>query len=1470
MARRKNVSRAVPAPPEQAVPPPPPAPVKRPRAHEAETEAVNELPIERINRPQAEIDARLLSDELDHAQAPGPVPAPAAPVAESAPASSLESLVDQLVSDSEAEASAEPAPPSPPPVHAPPAPAPEPVPVPATPPAVAAAPRAPAPPAGIDPALPAVPFLTSEGEDDGLLVLDDDEELSEASDLFAEPAAATEPSAPAPTDTGLADDDGFWERVMSPQEDAAVSAPPDLFAAAEGSPEDRMSAAEADQPTRAPAFEPEANPLAVEPAEAMAPESHAPAAEGPQPHVAVREGFLEGANALPVALDFDDDVDEITHAMAAFADLQFGQVGFIRFSLRRDQEFKGEAKAWLAARKVGVDPEEKDGKAKFGGWLRWFFGQYLVHYAMKKDGDRSPPPPSPTQRGKDLKPLPTSQVSEEEKGAWKAASRKALDSEHFEVALRLGVAGKSDDSSDLERQVDQVAAGFEIFSTLHQRLGFRPVDPYAALLGLMKTRRPNDVPIVLSAEEVAAMAHVPDDLTQPTGIRIRRSSFKQLSIPNPLTVPDPDNPPPGMIPIGIINPDSEDEKYIAIRNSELDKHGIIVGSTGSGKALALDTPIMTPAGETTMGALEAGDEVFGADGQPTRILAATEVMNERPCFEVIFSDGERIVADAEHLWVTRDVRTRASDSRARAHVRAPIAACEGAVEEISRGAGPLTARDAITAGVPPGAARAVTCRLSAVEHRAETMEQTYGEVAMIKRTTLPAFDRDQLVGALRRRLHDSRRDQGLHRLAPRERTTRELAASVRASDGRVNHSIDLPAPVEYPEQDLPVPAYTLGAWLGDGHSWSGQITSADPEVAEHIRADGFEVREVGTQVSKAKTYSILKLKVALREAGVLKPDGPKHIPEIYMCASIAQRWALLEGLLDSDGGVESGACRFYNTNKVLIEQVRELCFSLGLRPLLNQKRARLNGRDIGPSFTLSFTSSRPCFRLERKRALQNESARVRPRYITDVRPIDSVPVRCIQVEAEDGIFLAGRTYTPTHNSVFLVRLCYGVAKSNYPFVLVDPHGQFSDEVLNSLIVNCPERLDDVVFCDLSNEDFPVAFNPLDIRDRRQIAPTVGSIKEMLSSHMNLDGSGAPRAIQYAIQAVTALCHANLVLEDPNTKCTLLDVVPFFSQEDFRQMVVEFCDNEAVTQNFNLDTGNFANLSDKEKIAASQPIVRAFTTLANSDAFSAVFSSAQNKLNLGRLIGERKIVIIKLASFSYQAELGEFVGSLVLPWLLSSMDDWGRHKDEITREESGTGCRVFVDEAPTLYGPDSSVPTVLAQARKWDLGLISVCQSLTQFPQNVREEMLANTKAKWALASDPNVAGPIASAVAGASNLVSKSDIATLPNYHYYANVLLPAPGGGLAPSGPFSARCLPPMNDILSPEQVKIREQVIGRSRQLITNPIREIKAAQKNRRQQIMQALHVRISERVDSEFNPDEVDGGSVLYDEVSGDWT
>lgn len=79
---------------------------------------------------------------------------------------------------------------------------------------------------------------------------------------------------------------------------------------------------------------------------------------------------------------------------------------------------------------------------------------------------------------------------------------------------------------------------------------------------------------------------------------------------------------------------------------------MLMAAAQTGKALALDTPIPTPSGWSTMGSLSVGDAVFDQDGQQCRVIAKSQVFTDHDCYELEFSDGTKIVADANHRWET--------------------------------------------------------------------------------------------------------------------------------------------------------------------------------------------------------------------------------------------------------------------------------------------------------------------------------------------------------------------------------------------------------------------------------------------------------------------------------------------------------------------------------------------------------------------------------------------------------------------------------------------------------------------------------------------------------------------------------------------------------------------------------------------------------------------------------------------------
>lgn len=261
----------------------------------------------------------------------------------------------------------------------------------------------------------------------------------------------------------------------------------------------------------------------------------------------------------------------------------------------------------------------------------------------------------------------------------------------------------------------------------------------------------------------------------------------------------------------------------------------------------------------------------------------------------------------------------------------------------------------------------------------------------------------------------------------RVRTTAEIATTLRAGT-EANHSIAAGGRLLGPVVDTEIDPYVFGYWLGDGSSQSGHLTVGDhdiAEVAELIAATGWTLAKVRRTLYRIAvpgadkhTWKMQSCSARLRRLGVL---NNKHIPAHFQRASVRQRIALLQGLMDSDGHVTTtGRCEITLANERLAQDVYELLVGLGQKVYWSERRATLNGKDCGPCWRLGFMplDLQP-FRLGRKAErvrLNVPNSRLGRRYIVAVDPVASLQMVCIEVEAKSHLFLAGRGMVPTHNS----------------------------------------------------------------------------------------------------------------------------------------------------------------------------------------------------------------------------------------------------------------------------------------------------------------------------------------------------------------------------------------------------------------------------------------------------------------------
>ena len=258
----------------------------------------------------------------------------------------------------------------------------------------------------------------------------------------------------------------------------------------------------------------------------------------------------------------------------------------------------------------------------------------------------------------------------------------------------------------------------------------------------------------------------------------------------------------------------------------------------------------------------------------------------------------------------------------------------------------------------------------------------------------------------------------------------------------------LPAiePLQYNEKQQNIPAYVLGALLGDGAltKRTPKISSIDQEILDRIQyllGDGFEFKYDPTTSCEYRIidkerfmhkdefengqYGVNRLHRWIDDLGLCVSCAYKFIPDQYKYGSIEQRYELIRGLMDTDGYIsKDGGMSFVNTSKQLIDDFVEVLRSLGILCSVSKrapgKGGVRNGRAIFGtkfSYVVYIKGNSDIFHLSRKRNRIRKNRKFSNKVaITNIEYLgEQEKQRCIFVSNENHLYLT-RDYIPTHNS----------------------------------------------------------------------------------------------------------------------------------------------------------------------------------------------------------------------------------------------------------------------------------------------------------------------------------------------------------------------------------------------------------------------------------------------------------------------
>lgn len=353
---------------------------------------------------------------------------------------------------------------------------------------------------------------------------------------------------------------------------------------------------------------------------------------------------------------------------------------------------------------------------------------------------------------------------------------------------------------------------------------------------------------------------------------------------------------------------------------------LVQSGAGTGKALPLDEPVLTPAGWRPIGDLKVGDMVVGADGLPHAVVRIHE-QGMKPGYRITFADGSSLRACPEHLWTICEFRN----------------------------------------GRPKF--RTVT-----------TMEWIVDD-KLRRNAFLPQTD-----------------------------------------------------PVQFPEASLPWPAYVIGAFLAKGTIRNGKVqfaikdTGVVDALADELAPCGYELVSLGKNGyamsatdGNADTFvpwAVSALYVDTEQGAALR------VPEAYLHAHESARRDLLSGAFDAMGELhgaaasEKRAARVTTTSVGLADDLLQAAWSLGL-PAVKIARQRGDGAQPSKASVVLSSGIWNPYRGSSLRPCATGLNKPTRRTLEDAVPMAAVPMRCIEIDAPDHLYLA-KDYLVTHNSTVIL------------------------------------------------------------------------------------------------------------------------------------------------------------------------------------------------------------------------------------------------------------------------------------------------------------------------------------------------------------------------------------------------------------------------------------------------------------------
>lgn len=389
------------------------------------------------------------------------------------------------------------------------------------------------------------------------------------------------------------------------------------------------------------------------------------------------------------------------------------------------------------------------------------------------------------------------------------------------------------------------------------------------------------------------------------------------------------------------------------------------------------------------------------------------------------------------------------------------------------------------------------------------------------------------------------------------------------------------------------------------------------------------------------------------------------------------------------------------------------------------------------------------------------------------------------------IYVIGKT--GVGKSTLLLNMAISDIKKGKGLCIIDPHGDIAETILHHI----PEdRLEDVIYFNPKDLEYPIAFNPLKaVHPNYHHLVTSGLISTFKKIWADSWGPRLEYILRFALLTL---------LEYPHS--TLLDIQPLLTDMFFRNRVLSYVTNHHTLSFWKLEYDKYSPALRSEAIT---PILNKTGVFLTSVPLRNIVGQKTRGFRMEQIMDEGKILIANLS----KGEIGEDSSSLLGSILVTSIQLAALYRS-IQPEEARKPFYLYVDEMHSFIS--LSFADILAEARKYKLALFLTHQYIDQVHEKIRAAIFGNVGTLISFRIGATDAEHLAKEF---HPIFNADDLVNLPRYSMYLKLMIDG-----ATSVPFSAQTLPPVVGDRSQKDriIQISREKYGRAREVVEKSIFE------------------------------------------------